>query len=155
MNRGNRGEAIFITDIENPFESVVHQSVLGTEEFVARVKKKLPQKEQREIPSLKKLHRHISVENIIGQVAKAGNAAGEDLRDRKTRHKVLRQMAMELSYRYSNARQKEIGAIFGVDYSTVSQSRARLKAKLKSSRKLKKQFHRIRDHITKLSNTKI
>ena len=39
---------------------------------------------------------------------------------------------MELSYRYSNYKQKEIGAIFGVDYSTVSQSRARLKTKLKS-----------------------
>ncbi len=46
-------------------------------------------------------------------------------------------MAMELSYRYSNYKQKEIGAIFGVDYSTVSQSRACLKTKLKSSRKLK------------------
>ena len=35
------------------------------------------------------------------------------------------------SYRYSNYKQKEIGAIFGVDYSTVSQSRSRLKTKLK------------------------
>jgi REP element-mobilizing transposase RayT len=142
-------------EIENPFEAVVHQSVLGTEEFVAWVKKKLPQKGQREIPSLKKLHRHISVENIIGHVAKAGKASGEDLRDRKTPHKVLRQMAMELSYRYSNAKQQEIGAIFGVDYSTVSQSRARLRAKLKTSRKLKKQFHRIQDQILNLSNSKI
>ena len=64
-------------------------------------------------------------------------------------------MAMELSYRYSNNKQKEIGAIFGVDYSTVSQSHARLKIKLKSSRKLKKQFHRILEHIDKLSNSKI
>jgi hypothetical protein len=86
-------------EIENPFEEVVHQSVLGTEAFVAWVKQKLPQKGQREIPSLKKLHRHLSVENIIGQVAKAGNAAGEDLGDRKTPHKVLRQIAMEFSYR--------------------------------------------------------
>jgi chromosomal replication initiation ATPase DnaA len=64
-------------------------------------------------------------------------------------------MAMELSYRYSNAKQQEIGAIFGVDYSTVSQSRARLRAKLKTSRKLKKQFHRIQDQILNLSNSKI
>ncbi|NOQ66074.1 MAG: hypothetical protein GQ556_02505 [Desulfobacterales bacterium] len=47
-------------------------------------------------------------------------------------------MAMELSYRYSNEKQAEIGAVFGVDYSTVSQSRSRLKAKLKSSRNLNK-----------------
>ena len=49
-------------------------------------------------------------------------------------------MAMELSYRYSNYTQKEIGAIFDVEYSTISQNRARLKKKLRSSRKLKKQF---------------
>jgi DNA-binding CsgD family transcriptional regulator len=61
-------------------------------------------------------------------------------------------MAMELSYRYSNYKQKEIGVIFGIDYSTVSQSRARLKIKLKSNRKLKKQFQRIQEQIDKMSN---
>ena len=64
-------------------------------------------------------------------------------------------MAMELSYRYSNYKQKEIGTIFGVDYSTVSQNRVRLKTKLKSSRKLKKQYNRMLIQIEKLSNTKI
>jgi len=63
--------------------------------------------------------------------------------DRKTKFKDFRQIAMELSYRDSNCKQTENGMIFGVDYSTVSQSRARLKTKLKSSRKFKKQFHRI------------
>jgi len=62
---------------------------------------------------------------------------------------------MELSYRYSNYKQKEIGAIFGVDYSTVSQSRSRLKTKIKSNRKLKNQFNQIQAQINKLSNTKI
>jgi len=64
-------------------------------------------------------------------------------------------MAMELSYRYSNEKQAEIGAVFGVDYSTVSQSRARLKAKLKSSRKLNKQFQQIKEQIINLSIPKI
>ena len=36
---------------------------------------------------------------------------------------------MELVYRYSNDKQKEIGAIFGVDHSTGSQRRVRLKNK--------------------------
>ena len=52
---------------------------------------------------------------------------------------------MDRCYRCSNYKQREIDAIFGVDYSTISQSRARLKTKLKSSRKLKKQFHRIEE----------
>ena len=119
------------------------------------MRQKLPRKGQREVPSLTKLQQHISIERIIEVVAKAGNAQVNDLRDRKTKLKDLRQMAMELSYRYSNYKQKEIGAIFGVDYSTVSQNRVRLKIKLKSSRKLKKQFHRLLEQIDKLSNTKI
>ena len=64
-------------------------------------------------------------------------------------------MAMELSYRYSNYKQKEIGEIFGVDYSTVSQNRLRLKRKLKSNRKMKKQFDQFLKNIDKLSNSKI
>jgi REP-associated tyrosine transposase len=142
-------------EIENPFEEVVHQSILGSQDFVNWVRQKLPQKRQREIPSLTKLQQYISVERIIGEVAKAGNAKAEGLLDRKTKLKDLRQMAMELSYRYSNCKQKEIGAIFGVDYSTVSQSRARLKAKLESNVNLKKQFHRLLEQIDNLSKAKI
>jgi len=138
--------------IENPFEDVAHQSILGTQDFIDWVKQMLPSKEQREVPSLKKLQNDVPVERIILKVAKAGNVKAEDLQDRKTKLKDLRAMAMELCYRYSNNKQKEIGALFGVDYSTVSQNRVRLKAKLKSSRKLKKQYDRIRIQIEKLSN---
>jgi len=49
-------------------------------------------------------------------------------------------------------KQKEIGAIVGVDYSTVSQNRVRLKNKLKSSRKLKKQFDQFLKQIDNMSN---
>ena len=122
---------------------MVYQSILGAQDFVDWVRKKLPRKGQLEIPALTKLQQYISVEHIVEEVAKAGNAKAEDLRDRKTKLKDFRQMAMELNYRYSNSKKKEIGAIFGVDYSIVSQNRVRLKTKLKSSRKLKKQFHRL------------
>ena len=97
----------------------------------------------------------ISAERIIAEVAKAGDVKPEDLQDRKSKLKDLRQMAMELCYRYSNDKQKEIGAKFGVDYSTVSQNRVRLKTKLKSSRKLTNQYDRILNQIEKLSIEKI
>jgi chromosomal replication initiation ATPase DnaA len=98
---------------------------------------------------LRKRNKHID------EVAKAGNAKADDLRDRKTKLKDLGQIAMELSYRYSNCKQTEIGMIFGVDYSTVSQGRTRLKAKLKSNHKLKKQFNRVKVQIDNLSKSKI
>ena len=58
-------------------------------------------------------------------------------------------MAMELSYRYSSYKQKEIGTIFGVDYSAVSQNRVRLKKKLKIDHKLKNQFDRFLKYFDK------
>ncbi len=109
-------------EIENTFEDVVHQSILGAPAFVDWVRQKLPRKGQREVPSLTKLQQDISAERIIEEVAEAGNAQADDLRDRKTKLKDLRQIAMEQSYRYSNCKQTEIGMIFGVDYSTVSQT---------------------------------
>ncbi len=141
--------------VENPFEDVVHQSILGAQDFIDWVKQMLPRQDQREIPSLSKLQHDNPVERIITEVAKAGNVKAADLQDRRTKLKNLRRMAMELSYRYSNYKQKEIGAIFGVDYSTVSQNRVRLKKKLKIDRKLKKQFDQFSKHFDKLSNTKI
>jgi len=53
-------------------------------------------------------------------VRKTGNVEADDVRDRKTGFNVLRQMAMELSYRCSNYKQREIGAIFGADHRTVA-----------------------------------
>jgi hypothetical protein len=58
------------------------------------VRQKLAHKGQREVPSLTKLRQHISVERIIEVVAKAGSAKVDDLRDRKTTLKDLRQMAI-------------------------------------------------------------
>ena len=142
-------------NVENTFQEVVHQSILGSQDFVEWVKNKLPRRGQREMPSLTKLHREISAEKIIEEVAKAGDVQPGDLKKRKTKFKILRQMAMELSYRYSNHKLKEIGGIFGVDYSTVSQSRARLQNRIKSNRKLAQQFMRIQKRIVNLSNPKI
>ncbi len=142
-------------EVENPFEDVVHQSILGARDFVDWVRLNLPRESQREVPSLKKLKHEIPAKRIIEEVAKAGNVKAEDLQDRRTKLKDLRRMAMELSYRYSNYKQKEIGEIFGVDYSTVSQNRVRLKKKLKSNRKLKKQFDDLVKRINNLSNKKI
>jgi REP element-mobilizing transposase RayT len=142
-------------EVANPFEEVIYQSILGTQNFVDWVKNMLPRQQEREVPSLGKLQHDTPVDRIIEEVARAGQVQTEDLLDRKTRLKELRQMAMELSYRYSNLKQAEIGVIFGVDYSTVSQNRARLKAKLKSNGKLNKRFKQITEQVFNMSIPKI
>ncbi len=68
---------------------------------------------------------------------------------------IVRQMAMELCYRYSPLNQREIGSMFGVDYSTVSQNRSGIKKKLQNDTQLKKQFDGIEQRIFNLSKRKI
>jgi len=142
-------------EVANPFEEVIYQSILGTQNFVDWVKNTLPRKQEREVPSLGKLQHDIPVNRIIEEVACAGQVQPQNLLERKTGFKELRQIAMELSYRYSNQKQAEIGTMFGVDYSTVSQNRARLKAKLKSNDKINKRFKQIKEQVINMSIPKI
>jgi hypothetical protein len=137
-------------EIENPFEDVMHQSILGTQDFVNWVKEKLPRKESREVPASRSLQRNLSADQVINAVCEFCSVTPADLLDRKSREKRVRQMAMELCYRYCNLKQRQIGKIFKVDYSTVSANRSRLKSRLKSDRRLKKQFDQIREKIINL-----
>ncbi len=61
-----------------------------------------------------------------------GKTSGEILGSRGT----LRQVAMELLYRLGGMKGTEIGEFLGVDYSTVSQGRKRLRQKLTQDRDL-------------------
>jgi putative transposase len=137
-------------EVENPFEDVMHQSILGTQEFIKWVKEKLPRKELREVPASRSLQRSRSSDQVVDAVCRFYGVAAADILDRRTRPKAMRQMAMELCYRYCNLGQKQVGQIFKVDYSTVSINRSRLKLRLNSDRRLKKQFDQIRQEIMNL-----
>ena len=139
-------------EIENPFEDVLHQSILGTQDFVDGVKEKIPSKESREVPALTGLQRDLSVDQVLNVVSKFCGVEPAEILDRKTRAKRVRQMTMELCYRCCGHGQRQIGQIFGVDYSTVSANRSRLKSRLKTDPRLKKQFNQIQEKITDLSN---
>ncbi len=116
------------------------------------VKKKLPRRESREVPALRGIQRNLSADQVVDTVSKFCGVEPEEVLNRKTKSKHLRQMTMELCYRHCNLGQKQIGQIFGVDYSTVSVNRTRLRSRLKSDRRLKKQFNQIRGKIRTLSN---
>jgi hypothetical protein len=141
--------------IENPFEDVLHQSILGTQDFVKWVKEKLPRKESREVPASRSLQRNLSIDKVVDTVSQFYGVKAADILDRKTRAKWVRQMVMELCYRHCNLGQKQIGEIFGVDYSTVSVNRSRLESRLKPGRRLKKQFDQIVEKTIYLRDDRI
>jgi hypothetical protein len=83
-------------EIENPFEDVLHQSILGTQDFVEWVKKKLPRKESREVPAVRSIQRNLSADQVVRAVSKFCGVEPEEVLNRKTKSKRLRQMTMEL-----------------------------------------------------------
>ena len=71
---------------------------------------------------LRKSRHDLSAEHIIKEVARAAQVQTADLLDRKTRLKVLRQIAIELTHRYTDEKHTGIGPVFGTDYSSESQN---------------------------------
>ena len=138
-------------EVENPFDDVFHQAILGTEEFVEGVKAKISWGKEREVPALRGLRRSVSVDKILEMIGSRYAMEAAEILDRKTTARFIRQAALELCYRYSPKSQKELGELFGVDYSTVSQNRSRLKRKLQDDGQLKKQFDEIERQLNQLS----
>ena len=56
---------------------------------------------------------------------------------------------MDLLYRTGGLKGAEIGKLMGVDYSTVSQGRKRLREKIETDRKLKQLVNRIEKRLSK------
>jgi len=129
---------------------VFAQSIIGGDEFIQWVKDTfLDEKEQREQPSIGQIKQHRQKEAILQLIEKE---TGKNLDSLKQEKGDLRRMAMELLYRYSGIKGPEIGELFDVDYSVVSQERKRFRERLKQQSALKDIVERLEGV---LSTTKI
>ena len=106
-------------------KKIVGQSILGSDVFVNWVRDTyLDSQKDREWPSVNKIHRYVSLEEVVAAVEKETgiqkvlNSSG-----------TIRQIVMTSLYNYAGLNNREIGNLLGVDYSTVSQGRKRLRAK--------------------------
>ena len=124
---------------------IVGQSILGSDRFVTWIKEKFSDKDTREIPSIRKILSYKAKEEIIKAICdETGKGFDEIIKEKGT----LRQIAMELLYRAGGLKGTQIGQIMGVDYSTVSQGRKRLKEKLKKDKSLSLLMKRIEDRLS-------
>ncbi len=137
------------TDITEGFEikdKIIGQSILGEEGFVEWIKDKFIEgKKDREHPTLRELKRYKAKEDIIETIQKM---TGKNFAEIKTSKGSLRQIAMDLLYRAGGLKGVEIGKIFGVDYSTVSQGRKRRREKMKKDKKLRTLVEEIEDNLS-------
>jgi putative transposase len=122
-------------------DNIIGQSLIGRSEFIDWVKEKFIDKDiSSEIPAMKEIHCYNSVEGIMGAIKEVTGKSPDDLKEDKGVH---RQIVMDLLYRFGGLKGEEIGKIFGVGYTSVSQERRRLAKKMQKDRKLRELIVRI------------
>ena len=128
-------------------EKIIGQSILGTDKFIEWISKKhlSAATDKRERPALKELQKYQAEDKIIKVIEKE---TGEKISAIKKQRGSLRQIVMDVLYRFGGLKGVEIGAILGVDYSTVSQGRKRLREKLRKDRELRHLLSKIEDRLS-------
>jgi hypothetical protein len=113
-----------LREIENPFEAVRWQAVLGDESFVQKLRDRMKglHKQRREITSLRKAAAWIDAEKILQRVSKKYRVDRERLVSRGERGLLARNVAMWMIWESGTKSLREIGELFGgVDYAAVAQ----------------------------------
>jgi hypothetical protein len=119
-----------------PLKDIYRGIALGKESFIKKIESKIKSiGEKREIQTTKYGYSY-SPEEIILKVSQAFNLTkGEVLK--KQRGNLYRQITLYLVKRYSSLSLKEIGKIFDMDYTAVSQATRRLEDKIKKDNKIR------------------
>ena len=94
----------------------------------------------REIPAVRRLKKYTAKEEIIDALCKETKKSFDEI---KKERGIIRQIAMDLLYRVGGLSGTEIGEMMGVDYSTVSLGRKRLREKLKRDKHLSQIIKRV------------
>ncbi len=149
---GGRGEykKRIIQDISEGLEikkDILGQSILGNDKFISWVKNIFVKgTEDRESPGHRELKRYRAEEDIVRVIEKVSGESFDAIRT--SRHR-LRTAAMDILYRVGGLKGIEIGRIFNVDYSTVSQGRKRLVEKMERDGNLRSLVERIEEELSK------
>ncbi len=125
---------------------IVGRSIMGSDDFIEKVLDRHLKKDSdsREQPSFRELQGLKTKEEIIRVVEEE---TGKGLEEIKKAKGMDRAILMDLLYRAGGLRGTEIGSVLEVDYSTVSQRRAKLRDRLKKDIKLLHLIDRIEKRL--------
>ncbi len=122
-------------------DKIIGQSLLGGDDFISRINEKfLNTVKDREMPAIRVVHSYAEKDKIIQATANVLGISSEELL--KTSG-VARYITMDLLYRIGGLKNREIGEVFGVDYSTVSQGRKRLRQRKEHDERLRALLRKI------------
>jgi REP element-mobilizing transposase RayT len=136
-------------EVRNPLEIGKGHGIVGETGFLEKVRSYLigVSPKRREVPAFRKVVSQVETEKIVRLVSEEVGLGKEALM-RKGSKIFGRGLLMELLYRFGGLNNREIGALMGVDYSTVSVERKRFLEVAKKDRKAKKQLVRIQRRLS-------
>lgn len=127
-------------------KKIIGQCLLGGDDFVSHIQQKYGvRRKNREIPAVRRITRHLAPDHIIATIARGVGCEPDELLKKRGRWRWL---AMDLLYSYGGMNNREIGELMGVDYSTVSQGRKRLRQSLADDEQLKKMTERMKSQLS-------
>jgi putative transposase len=134
-----------VREVENPFEAVRWQAVLGNETFVQKLRDRLKglHRHRREIPSLRRIGRGVRTEEVLEKVAKKFRVQRERMLRKGERGLKARNVAMWMIWESGTKSLREIGELFGgLDYAAVAQRirRTRLAHSARTTSHLRKEM---------------
>lgn len=122
---------------DTPWDNVTGQVVLGQERFIDAIKDKLAVGETvREQPGAR-LFAARSAAEIVREICQRFGVKEKEITAKRTAHRDERAVAMEMLYRHGQLSQAAIGKIMGgLDYTTVSRERKRLRESAQQNKRL-------------------
>lgn len=134
---GRKGyrEAICADMVDRPEikKQIVGQCILGSEKFVKQIKEEILEKEpHKKSPSAFKPYKHKTKGFVIKLIEKE---TGQSIASIKKDKGLLRQLTMDLLYRFGGLNSTKIGEMFGVSYNAVSLQRKKIKESLSADKK--------------------
>ena len=122
-------------------DKIIGQTLLGRGEFIGWVRKNFLEEENaRECPSCRDIMKFDAKEKILKAIK---IETGKSIEEIQTEKGYIRQISMDLLYREGGLSGSDVGNILGVDYSTVSQERKRLRERMQRDEKVNKLMGRI------------
>jgi len=132
-----------LREIENPFEAVQWQMVLGSESLLQRVKDKLESRSdhRREVTGLRHSANRSQPNKVVARVASHYGISVNRLLREAAYGSEARNLAIWLAWQKSGLTLREIGSLFGgMDYAAVSQRIRRIQKRAETDKKLKRTF---------------
>lgn len=127
-------------------DNIFSQSLLGGESFLEWVKKTFLSGEKfKELPVARKIKRYGQKETILAVIEEE---TGKDLETLKAEKGNLRRLAMDLLFRHGGLSGPEIGILFDVGYSAVSQERKRFRESGEKDGKNEKLLRRLEERLS-------